>query len=367
MNVENMIYAYLAICFAMIVFNTVCIFVFRRREKRITKRSQHLEERVERQIEQMVDGGEPDEGHKNYLARHLRKAGNLLAFDETLDRLGQQKPEAVDAYLDAIYPVFVQLMMEYNRKDEVLVAFYLHILEKHHVLYGKPVGLIHEVVQTLIHSPGIYCRGNALQAVLSGGNADSVVTALAALDEGGHYYNSKIISDSLLTFPGDASSLDRRLWERLDRFSLPMQVAILNYFRFRSDEHRERMLALLTDETRDDEVRFSAIRYFGKYADPRVHPLLMNFADPALAARWEYTAVACAALGIYPGKHTVDLLKTNLHSSNWYIRFNAAQSLETIGFDYVDMADIFEGSDRFAREMLQYRMDKRREKQEAVL
>lgn len=367
MNVENMIYAYLAICFAMIVFNTVCIFVFRRREKRIGKRSQKLEEIIERQIEQMEDGEAPGEEHRNYLTRHLRKAGNLLAFDETLNRLEKQKPEAVSAYMDEIYPVFVRLMLEYNRKDEVLVTFYLHILEKHRVLYGKPIGLIHDAVQTLIHSPGIYCRGNAFQAILSGGSADSVVTALAALDESGYYCNSKIISDGLLTFPGDTRELDRKLWERFDRFSLSMQLALLNYFRFRSDEHRERMLSLLTDETRDDEIRFAAIRYFGKYSDPRVHPLLMQFADPTLAPRWEYTAIACAALALYPGKSTVDLLKTNLHSSNWHIRFNAAQSLETIGFDYVDMADIFEGKDRFAREMLQYRMDKRREKQEAVL
>ena len=43
MKVEILIYAYLAVCAAMIIFNIVCIFVFRKKDKNIEKRSIDLQ------------------------------------------------------------------------------------------------------------------------------------------------------------------------------------------------------------------------------------------------------------------------------------------------------------------------------------
>lgn len=37
MQVDTLIYAYLAVCCSMIIFNTVCIFIFSHREKKMTK------------------------------------------------------------------------------------------------------------------------------------------------------------------------------------------------------------------------------------------------------------------------------------------------------------------------------------------
>ena len=41
------------------------------------------------------------------------------------------------------------------------------------------------------------------------------------------------------------------------------------------------------------------------------------------------------------------------------MRVNAAQSLEQLEVTYLELQDIFDGSDRYAREMLQYRFDQR--------
>ncbi|MGN1231727.1 MAG: hypothetical protein ACI4TP_07485, partial [Anaerotignum sp.] len=48
---------------------------------------------------------------------------------------------------------------------------------------------------------------------------------------------------------------------------------------------------------------------------------------------------------------------------NWYVRYNAAVSLEAMNLSYVDMADILAGEDRYAREMLEYRMEERAQKE----
>ena len=58
------------------------------------------------------------------------------------------------------------------------------------------------------------------------------------------------------------------------------------------------------------------------------------------------------------------------HSSNWYVRLNAAISLEAHQLDYSDLIEVVGGNDRYAREMMMYRLDLKRlsaEGQEAVL
>ena len=62
------------------------------------------------------------------------------------------------------------------------------------------------------------------------------------------------------------------------------------------------------------------------------------------------------------------MLKKDLGSANWYIRFNAAKSLETFHLTYLELSDVMDGNDRYAREILQYRMDlaNSRKEQEAA-
>ena len=73
--------------------------------------------------------------------------------------------------------------------------------------------------------------------------------------------------------------------------------------------------------------------------------------------RWEYAAIAGTALASYPGERTVEVMKKALTSSNWYIRFNAAKSLESFQLTYLELSDVIESNDRYAREIMQYQVD----------
>lgn len=84
MNVETMIYAYLAICLAMIVFNCACIFVFRHQGKTLKRHSDRMEEEIEGQILLIQKGDPVSEEHLTYICKKLRKIRNLMAFDETM-------------------------------------------------------------------------------------------------------------------------------------------------------------------------------------------------------------------------------------------------------------------------------------------
>ena len=66
----------------------------------------------------------------------------------------------------------------------------------------------------------------------------------------------------------------------------------------------------------------------------------------------------------------MDTLKQALHNPNWYVRFNAAKSLEAFHLAYWELGDVMEGSDRYAREILQYQRDldeARRERKGALV
>ena len=149
------------------------------------------------------------------------------------------------------------------------------------------------------------------------------------------------------------------LLDRLSEYSVDMQVNILNYLRFSSGAHCERIFALLTDEKTDDEVKFSCIRYFGKYRYMKAYFVLADFAKNEKGLKKEFCLVSLTALRNYPGEDTLALLRENLRSPNWYIRYNAAESLNALGVDYGEFVDIFDGKDRFSREILQFQFDRR--------
>ena len=77
---------------------------------------------------------------------------------------------------------------------------------------------------------------------------------------------------------------------------------MLDYIRFKSGAYREPMEQILRDPERNKELRFSAIRYFGRYPDERVRPLLLDFLGEKDPLRWEYAAISASALAAYPGR-----------------------------------------------------------------
>lgn len=368
MKIETLIYAYLAICTSMILFNLVCIFVFRRRTKVLEKRSSRLEVEILDQIQRVQEGEPVETRHMDLLRKKLATTGNLLAFDETLDRLLTQQPEAVWRYVEEISSVFTYLALENRYRGTVKITYFAYVIGKYRIIEGKPVNLIVDIMFRLLREPSLYCRENAMQAIYSSGDWGCVLRALQIVDREGRFHHAKLLTDGLLTFPGSHEQLARALWREFDGFSTQMKVVILDFIRFSGADMGQELLQLLADSRQDDEIRFSCIRYFGKYPHDQAYPLLLFFVENPQQQRWEYAAIAATALAAYPGQRSIQALKRSLNSSNWYIRFNAAKSLECFHLTYLELSDVLDGSDRYAREIVQYQLDiqNAREEREAA-
>lgn len=367
MNVETMIYAYLAVCASMILFNCVCIFTFRRRDQSRRNHSSRLEKDILLQLARLEDGKAVEQRHREYLYKTLVTVRGLRVLDETLEHMLEQGSKNVWVYLEKIAPVFTYLVLENRYRDSMQLTYFAYVVQKYQIIRNQPFHIILEPMMELLEEPGLYSRENALQAIYSVGDCGLVLRALHEVDGNGYFHYPKLLTDGLLTFPGDQKRLAGELWNDFETFSIPMQTVILDYIRFSGTELSRELLALLTDSHRDDELRFSCIRYFGRNPYEPAYPLLLDFAEQATEHRWEYAAIAVSALASYPGEHTIEVLKAALGNANWYIRFNAAKSLETFHLSYLELSDIMEGKDRYAREILQYWMDIKKAKGDGML
>ena len=368
--VQILIYVYLGICAGMILFNIATALLSRRREHRSFRDGIRLELTVSRELDRLAETGAVSERHLRFMERRLRRVNGMAAFDAALERLCVRRPELTRSYLTALNGVTITLAEDYCRRDEIAAAYFPYIIKKYQLLGGADDAPLKEVLLKLLNEPSIYCRENAMQALYTSGDAQIIVRALRIIDASSLYYNTKLLADGLLNFNGDKTQLAEALWAAFEDFKVWMQVTILNYFRFSSGAHCERVLALLNDGARDDELRFSCLRYLGRYPYPPAYADLLRYATPSENARWEYAAIASSVLASYPGAETAAVLKRNLYHPNWYIRFNASKSLEQLGFGYRDLIDVIEGNDRYASEILRYRFDmhalEEKEKEAAV-
>lgn len=360
MNIENMIYIYLFVCLSMIVFNVFTAIMFKRRDKRTVRVSESFKQRVERQLDRIRLGIPCDARHRRYLASKLKRSGNMIAFDRMLEAVYINDAEAVKRYLSELDSVFVALCAYWCGKDRIEAAFFPYVIKKYRIIAFKTYPTINEMLIGLLDEPSIYCRENAMQALYTTGDSECIMQALKMIDKSELFYHGKLISDGLLNFVGSARELTARMIEAFDDFSVDMQINFLNYMRFSNPDCREFAYSLLCDDKRDDEIHYSAIRYLGKYPYDKAYDKLYALADCSNDGRWEYSAIASSALASYPCERTKERLKSNLSSRHWHVRYNSAEGLERMGTTYSELADILEGEDRYASEILRYRLQRKK-------
>jgi len=359
MKIEIMIYVYIAICISMIAFNIVYVFVLRHREKALSNNSQKLNKIICEQIEVIKTGKGISEKHVKYLCKKLDRTAGITAFDRALESVFQKEPDMAQKYLIETFYVFEYLTHRYISKDTIKIAYFPYILHKYNILKHYDSGKVLDALLDLLRSVNVYCRENTLKALYSMQRPDVVVASLKIIDKNLSFHHAKLICDGLLNYNGDKERLKDMLFESFNAYSTGMQLNILNYFRLGNIRCDKEMLEILSNEKADNELRFAAIRYFEKFPIKEAESSIWAIAENLEGRTWEYQAIASSALKSYPGDVTFRILVENLSNSNWHIRQNSAISLEKLGYTYHDLINVFDGNDRYAREIMRYRLDKR--------
>ena len=363
MRVEWMIYAYGAVCISLIVFNIIYNISLRRSEPRMERRCRRIRAEMDEQLGRLSQEQPVEERHLDYLSSKLKRVKNLIAFDRALESF-PRGTETAEAYFHQIQPIILHLAIIYHKREPMQAAYFSYLLSRYMTTRQMPVDSLQEILLEYVRKDNLYCRVNALEALFTIGTPGNILRALEIQDSNTVFIHEKILTEGLLSYTGKHDELIGLLWTRLDSFSVSTQLAILNYIRFKTGNYASEMFAIMMDQNRDKELRLSAIRYFGKYAyQPAVEPLLIFAADKD-PMKWEYAAISVSSLARYSGPEVVRQLKEALHSSNWYVRYNASLSLEALHIDYNELIDVVAGNDRYAREMMMYRLENRAIQQE---
>ena len=359
MKIEIMIYVYIAICVSMICYNIVYVFILNRREKSLVSNSQKLEKIIFEQIDIIKSGKEISEKHLKFLRKKLDRTAGITAFDKALERVFEKEPEMAQKYLVETFSAFEYLTHRYINKDTLKIAYFPYILHKYNILNHYESERVLDALLEILMSVNVYCRENTLKALYSMQRADVVAHALKIIDKNLSFHHPKLICDGLMVYKGDKDVLKNTLFESFKDFSVQMKVNILNYLRFGSIRCDDEMLDILKNEKENREMRFCAIRYFEKYPNDAARPVIYDLAENESGRTWEYQAISSSALKSYPGDVSFRIVVKNLSSSNWHIRQNSAISLEKLGYTYHDLINVFDGNDRYAREIMRYRLDRR--------
>lgn len=381
--VEGLISIYIIICASLVLFNCAFMLVMGIRKKFESSNVYKVKSRIAEEIKNISEKKEVTQKHLSYLLSNLSSPQVLLNFDRAMDSISEElssgkysfskdkkdkEPHYISAedgkkyfelYKKSIADIITDLIRFYRSRELTVRTYYVFILAKYKFLrYSKNAMLI-ATLKDILEEGDMHSCENVLFAIYTIGDAQLTFEIFEIIDKSENFIHPKILSDGLLAYEGNAKALQVLLLEKLKEFSYIMQVNILNYMRFASGEHCEKILDILTDKEVNDEVKFSCMRYFGKYKYEKAYPIIMKYAKPDKNIRTDFAIVAQMVLKNYPGKETMDILLENIHSSNWFIRYNASESLDALGIEYDDVMDIFDGKDRFSREMLQYRFDAR--------
>lgn len=355
MQIEWLIFFYIGVSVAMAFFDLGFAAFEHTRDNNFKKKTQRMALALSEEI--VLNADFPTQRHKRKLEKSMRRLPGLESFDLTLGHMRALNDEHATTYLLGISDVFDRLARYYLQKKPLNQAYYAYILKRwYRTRPASPT-----VVSTLIHfaeEGSIFLRQNAFEALAQLEDAEVMIRAIKVLDGSDDFHHPKLITETILGFSGDKDALADALALELDNFSPAAQGAVINFLRMCRRGDWKRILALMEDEQTDHEVRIACMRYFMTNPREEAAAPLRAFAERENAGEWEYISVATAALVSYPDEETKSLLKRLLSSPLWYVRFNAAKSLYDLGVvPEAELADVMEGDDRYAREMIAYRWE----------
>jgi hypothetical protein len=362
-NVEEVVYIYIGVCISMLIFNVFIIFYRKAQYKKFKIRTQDISRLVNQQLDHIVRNEPLEQEVQIRLSNMLSNTNKLMAFHEAIEEASKRDDSVVQEYLIMSRQVFETLAVKYMQQDNMKKAYFAYLMSKYKVCQNLEQNVIIDAMLELIVTKSAYCRENALKALYSFGNEKNVLSALILINEKHIFHHEKLLTDGLLSFEGDKKLLGDLLWKHFDQFHSEIQVSIVKYMHAVSDQYKEEFYSLLMKKETNKEVTIALIRYFWKYDYEPAQKLLYRKLTEEVHD-WEIIAISASAIRTYPCRETVEALKKALHHSNWYVRYNAAESLNSLHKDYNELASIYNGTDRFARDMLLYQDQRVRIKEE---
>lgn len=283
--------------------------------------------------------------------RGLKRYIGIEAFFEALKELDLEDKQRI--LLDNSNNIIRIL----NKEKQPTVHAYFSYMLKDMKIRGVNGGGYGTLMIKFLSDGSVFSRENALKSIYSFGDPEIVELAFTLLSARGIIHNEKLITDGLMTYPGDKEKLAARLMKHFDTLLECYRNSLINYMGLAGIEKYDDILIkrAIKPETSINTIccitrkmnRVKSSKSFRYLVD-----IERRFRE---GGDWEPVAIAVTGLAHFPEEKVAkDILKRELISRNWYIRKNSAESLAAIGVTEKDLEDIRASNDKYANEAIHY-------------
>ena len=321
----KIMYIYIFILFAMIVFNVFCVYIRKINDYSIIKKTKKIQILI-------------DENNIKSLKRKLKHTSYLIAF----------------SYCDfendiELADLFTKLLNTYSKKSIIEKTYFVYVLSKFPSIYENNKQIINFLINNS-YSNSLYLSENCLKAIYKTSNPTYVLKAFEKMNymDCNHHY--KLLSDGLLTYEGDKNKLCYLFLNNYEKFSSNYRLAIINYFNRIDIDLTKELFNLLLNE-KDKEVKIALIRYFRNHKYDLAKEELIKLTKDD----FEYAVTSIQSLRDYDGTDIIEALKNNLTDSNWYIRNRAAEVL-VYKLPKKEIIKLLKIDDKYAKDSITYQL-----------
>jgi hypothetical protein len=356
MIVNIILYIYFFICMLILLYTIGYIFYNSYQIKLAENKIIDYQEKIKKEIHSIKDGKELDKKYIKRIKQKLKKPSELVCFQKSLENL-EKENESTQIYIKELEDVIEYLAWSYSKKENMQKAYFAHFFTQFNYGLWTKENFLYIFISYLDNS-SIYVRENVLHAMYASGKEQWIIKIFQLLSDEQWFHHFKLIGDGLMEYPGDKGQLAQSLWRSHDKFSNNIQYGVVMFITQVSDQFKEIFLEEMQKPKTDFELRLSYIRYFRKYWYAPAESVLCHFLLDQ-TAEVELRIVSARTLGAYESSQTIYALKNALSDTNWYVRFNASESLVDLKASSEDLKEVFDGEDKYAKEIIQYKMKKR--------
>lgn len=345
--------SYIVICVILLSYSYIYTYKSKVIEKKIAKMELEWKVLLDHEFENLKNNQPVSQKYLKCIERRLLSINSCISYLKALNSFKEHP--LMPVYLRETSLAKQYLVYKYYKKDDMNKSFLAYVLSLYPPHIGNDYLPILEMLIKYMDNASVSCRENALRALYAIGNVYAVERAFQFMND--HYIvqHPKLLADGLTIFQGNKDELMKCLWKHIDEWDTSLMISIVKFISFTSSEYTAIFLPYLTDESVDLEIRIEILRYYRKYYYEPVKEMLYSFFNNNVNVN--LSIVSASVLAMYPSQRTLDVLKKALCHSNWYVRYNAAESLLKMNPTRYEINDILYGNDQYAKDILTYMME----------
>lgn len=345
--------SYIVICVILLSYSYIYTYKSKVIKEKIAKMELEWKVLLDYEFENLKNNQPVSQKYLRCIERRLLSINSCISYLKALNYFKEHPLMSVYLRETALSKQY--LVYKYYKKDDMNKSFLAYVLSLYPPHIGNDYLPILEMLIKYIDDASVSCRENALRALYAIGNVYAVERAFQFMNDHHIVHHPKLLADGLTIFRGNKDELMKCLWKHIDEWDTSLIIAIVKFISFNSSEYTSVFLPYLTDESVDLEIRIEILRYYRKYYYEPVKETLYSFFNNNVNVN--LSIVSASVLAMYPSQRTLDVLKKALCHSNWYVRYNAAESLLKMNMSRYEINDILYGNDQYAKDILTYMME----------